>query len=76
MIRDLRKYSRQTNIRLLIGFFFILFFIGDGLIFVFFGKEAAFMGILCLLGGLAPLILIMLILGFIGWIVTRVNNNG
>lgn len=60
MARDLRKYARQTNVRLSIGFAIIIFLVGDGLIYYFYGQEAAVMGALCILLGLAPLLLIFL----------------
>jgi hypothetical protein len=71
MVRDLRQYAKQTNLRLLIGFLLLLFFIGDGLILLFFGKQAALMGIICLLAGLSPVILIIMALWFIDWVVRR-----
>ncbi len=61
-MNDLRKYARQTNARLLIGFILILFMIGDGLIYLIYGRNAAILGALCLLAGLAPLLLVWLIL--------------
>jgi hypothetical protein len=73
MNRDLRKYSRQTNVRLIIGFLLVLFFIGDGLIFLFYGQGAAMMGFICLLAGISPVILIVISLWFIDWIVRRNN---
>ena len=73
MTRDLRRYARQTNARLLIGGILILFVIGDGLIYLFYGRSAALMGLVCLIGGLAPLILIWLVLTLMGWIVKRAN---
>ncbi len=68
---DLRKYARQTNVRLMIGFLLILFLIGDGLIYLFYGKGGALMGLLCLVSGLAPLLLIWLILNVLEWFVKR-----
>jgi energy-converting hydrogenase Eha subunit E len=62
MSRNLRQYARQTNVRLLIGFGFILFIIGDSLIFFIYGREAAILGFICLLAGLFPLVLIGLAL--------------
>jgi hypothetical protein len=73
MSHDLRQYARQTNIRLIIGFILVLFIIGDGLIYLFYGQGAAVMGVICLLAGLAPIILIITVLWFIDWIV-RHNN--
>jgi len=54
MSRDLRKYARQTNVRLAVGAILVLFVVGDGLIYLFYGGGAALMGILCLLGGMIP----------------------
>ena len=73
MRRDLRKYAKQTNLRLIIGFLLVLLFIGDGLIFLFYGQGAAVMGIVCLLAGLSPVILIVGALWLIDWIVRRNN---
>ena len=70
-MRDLRKYARQTNTRLLVGFFLILFLVGDGLIYLIYGREAAILGLICMLAGLAPLTLIWLILLAIEWIVRK-----
>ena len=60
MGRDLRKYARQTNLRLVFGFVFILFLIGDGLIYLFYGRSAAITGFFCLLAGLAPILMILI----------------
>ena len=54
MTRDLRRYSRQTNFRLLLGFLLLVFLLGDGLIYLFMGRNAAIMGLVCLTLGLAP----------------------
>ncbi len=68
MIRDLRKYARQTNIRLIAGFIILLFIVGDGLIYLFFGRGAAIMGMICLIGGLSPILLILAALWVIDWV--------
>ncbi len=75
MTRDLRKYARNTNIRLLIGFILLLFVVGDGLIYLIYGPRGAIFGFLCLLGGLAPLVLIGLLLWVLEWIVKRTNKE-
>ena len=75
MGRDLRHYARQTNIRLIIGFLLVLFIIGDGLIYLFYGQGAAIMGVICLLAGITPVILIVLALWVIDWIVRRSNPD-
>jgi hypothetical protein len=56
---------------LILGGLALLFVVGDGLIYVFFGPNAALMGLLCLAAGLAPLLLIWLALWVIEWIVKR-----
>jgi hypothetical protein len=71
MTRDLRRYSRQTNFRLLIGFLVLVFLLGDGLIYLFMGRNAAIMGLACLLLGLAPALLVWLFLVAIGWLVKK-----
>ncbi|OGO11560.1 MAG: hypothetical protein A2Y53_04275 [Chloroflexi bacterium RBG_16_47_49] len=75
MSRDLRQYARKTNLRLIIGFLLILFIVGDGLIYLFYGQAAAIMGVICLLAALIPVILILMALWFIDWIVRRNNPD-
>jgi hypothetical protein len=71
MTRDLRRYARQTNIRLLAGFFLLVFLVGDGLIYLFMGRNAAIMGLVCLVLGLAPAVLVWLLLVGMGWLVKK-----
>ncbi len=73
MERDLRKYARDTNVHLLAGFIFLLFLVGDGLIYFFYGREAALLGVICLLLGLAPLVIIWLVFVGIDWIIRKAN---
>ena len=75
MTRDLRKYARQTNIRLAVGAVLVLFIIGDGLIYVFYGGGAALMGILCLLGGMVPIVLVILVLLLFDWIQKHADHD-
>ena len=75
MTRDLRKYSRQTNLLLIIGGLFLLFVIGDGLIYLFYGLHAAMLGLLCLLGGMIPVVLVVLIILFLDWISKHALRN-
>lgn len=72
-MKDLRDYARQTNVRLIIGAFILLFVVGLGLIWIFYGKAAAGMGLLCLLGALVPILLIGLIFGGMDWILKNVR---
>jgi len=75
MSRDLRAFSRQTNRRLLLGFFIILFVVGDGLIWYFYGQASAMLGLVCLVAGIAPLLLIGLILRGLEIFVNRVREE-
>lgn len=75
MTRDLRRYARQTTIRLIIGAILLIFLVGGGLILYFYGSGALAMGILCFITGLAPVVLIILILTLLEWIVKRERNN-
>ena len=52
MSRDLRKYAKQTNVRLGIGAFLLLVLVGVGLIYFIYGAGAAIMALACLLGAL------------------------
>jgi hypothetical protein len=75
MSRDLRKYGKQTNVRLIIGAMLLLFLVGDGLIYLIYGSRAALMGVLCLLGGLVPVLLVVLILFILDWIRKRIDHD-
>ncbi len=75
MSRDLRKYGRQTNVRLIAGALILLFIIGDGLIYLIYGSGAALMGILCLLGGMIPVVLTVLVLFLLDWIRKRADRD-
>ena len=71
MPRDMRKYARQTNIRLILGGLLLMILIGEGLILVFYGRSAALSGLICMGLGLAPLILIWVTLWGLGKITER-----
>lgn len=73
--RDLRRYAQQTNIRLSVGAFLLLFIVGDGLIYVIYGPAAAISGLLCLGAGLIPLVAILLVFWLIDWVVRRANSE-
>lgn len=75
MTRDLRKYARQTNIRLGVGAVLILLIVGTGLIYYIYGPGAAVTGLLCLLAGLSPIVLIVLSLAILDWIHQRANRS-
>ncbi len=74
-MRDLRKYARQTNVRLIAGALFLLFIVGDGLIYLIYGPSAALMGLLCIFAGLVPLVLVLLAILLIDWVAKRVDRD-
>lgn len=75
MNRDLRDYARKTNVQLGMGAFFLLFLVGLGLIYLFYGKEAAVLGFFCLLATMLPIALILLFLLLTDWIVKRAGRE-
>jgi hypothetical protein len=75
MSRDLRKYMRDTNTRIIIGAILLLFIVGDGLIWAIYGFGAAMMGLLCILAAFVPIGLILLLLALSDWIVKRANPD-
>lgn len=72
---DPNKYRRQTVNRLIIGGISLIFVVGIGLILYFYGPGAAGLGTICLLGGLIPLVVVILVLAVMQWIVDR-NRSG
>ena len=75
MSRDLRKYAQDTSVQLGVGAFLLLFIVGDGLIYFIYGKGAALMGLLCLLAGVAPVLIIALFMLLLNWVVKRANRD-
>ena len=73
--RDLRRYTRQTNARLLVGFFLIFLIVGIGLIALIWGKEAAVTGLICVGLSLIPAGLIAVVLWVLGWIARKANEG-
>ena len=60
--RDLKEYTKSTQLRLILGFLLVVFLVGDGLIYYFYGWQAGLAGLICLLGTLLPVILVVLFL--------------
>jgi hypothetical protein len=71
----MRGYSRQTQTRLLVGFLVLVFVVGDGLIYLFMGQNAAVMGLVCLGLALVPATLVWLLLGLMGWLVKKEREH-
>jgi multisubunit Na+/H+ antiporter MnhB subunit len=72
-VKDLRRYSKQTNVRLALGAFIMLFVVGVGLIWLIYGGNAAGMGFICMLAALFPVILILFVFVAMEWILNRVR---
>jgi hypothetical protein len=74
-MRDLRKYSQVTNFRIIIGSIILIFIVGDGLIYLFYGSSSALMGLICLLLGFVPVVLIILFIIIMDNIVKHANKD-
>jgi len=75
MTRDLRRYARQTYVRLIVGALLLLFIVGDGLIYLIYGKGPALMGLFCLLVGLMPVALTLLFLLLLEWMTKKTGGE-
>ena len=73
--RDLRAYSRRTQVGLALGALTLLLLVGDGLIWIIYGRAAAGLALLCTAIGVAPLLLIWLALAGIGWLAKRLDRG-
>ena len=63
---DPRRFARSTEGQLVIAFFLLLYGLGGGLIWFFYGQGAALLGVGCITGGLLFFLLlygIMLLIG-------------
>lgn len=59
MANNLKQYNNETIRRLIYGTLIILFTVGLGLIWAFYGAGAAGMGLLCLIGASVPVLLVI-----------------
>jgi hypothetical protein len=75
MSRDLRKYARQTNFRVLALILLAIVVVGEVFIYLVYGGAAAVTGLICFGGVLVPLLLIWLFLQGLDWIVKRGNER-
>jgi len=60
---------------LFFGVLLLLFLIGDGLIFIFYGEEAGILSLICTALGLSPLILIFISIWFFGWLARKGKDD-
>ncbi len=61
------RFARSLEGQLVIGFFLVLYGVGGGLIWIFYGKAAALLGMVCMTGGLFFFLLLYAIVWLIGW---------
>ena len=71
MSKDLREYAKSTQARMIAGFLLLVFLVGDGLIFLLYGKGAGLAGLVCLLSALFPVALVVFFLWFADRIVEK-----
>ena len=74
-IRDLRGYARSTTFRLILGGLVLIFVVGEILIYIIYGRSAAATGLLCLVAGAIPLLLVLLSLWLIDWVAQKNKNK-
>lgn len=76
MSRDLRKYSSQTTLRLVLGGAAVALLVGGGLVYLIYGPGGTAGFILACAGiALFPIVLILIFLFVIDWIVKRANRE-
>jgi hypothetical protein len=61
-----KRFMRGTEIRLVVGFFVLLYVVGGGLIGIFYGPPAALLAMLCMTGGLLFFLLLYAIVWALG----------
>ena len=64
---DPRRFAQSTEARLVVAFFVLLYVVGGGLIWLFYGPQAALLGAFCMTGGL----LLFAVLYGIVWLLGR-----
>ncbi len=69
---DARRYARTQEVRLVVGFFVLLYLVGGALIWWFYGRAAALLGLGCISGGLLFFLLVYAMVTLIGWWANRV----
>lgn len=66
-----RRYARTQEVRLVVGFFVLLYLVGGALIWWFYGRAAALLGLGCISGGLLFFLLVYAMVTLIGWWANR-----
>jgi len=65
MERDLRKYANSTLFRLILGGLVLVTVVGFILISIFYGINAAFFGLFCVVAALIPIAILLIIFFFL-----------
>lgn len=65
---DARRFARSTEARLVVAFFVLLYLVGGGLIWLFYGPAAALLGLACMTGGLCFFLFLYTIMILIGYL--------
>ena len=74
-IRDLRKYARQTDMQLIIGFVVLLIVVGLGLIFFIWGAGAAISGLICVGVALLPVLAVLGVVWILDYLARRARGE-
>lgn len=61
-----RKFARSTDLRLFLGFAILLYVVGGGLIWLFYGTAAMLLGGICITGGLGMIALLYGLVSLVG----------
>jgi len=61
-VTDLREYARNTQIRMLVGLGVLVLVVGEGLIYLLYGRGAAVLGLICLGGAAVPVLAVVIVL--------------
>jgi hypothetical protein len=65
------RFARTTEGQLVVGFFVLLYVVGGGLIWGFYGSGGAILGWACMTGGLLAFLLLYGLVSLIGWWANR-----
>jgi len=64
---DPSRFTHSGESQLVIGFFLLLYLVGGGLIWFFYGPNAALLGVICMTGGLLFFLLLYGLVWLIGY---------
>jgi hypothetical protein len=74
-MRDLRAYSKQTLIGYVFGGIVVIILVAETLIYFYYGKNAAVLGLLCILLGLTPIGLVWIFLWLLELFLKRYSEK-